>query len=76
MFNGPELLLLDEPTSSLDAEAEVQVETLLEDLITEFGLTVILVTHDRTQAKRLGERVAVFEDGHVASIGDPTQEIA
>lgn len=76
VFNRPEVLLLDEPTSSLDAEAEAQVETLLEDLIAEFALTVILVTHDRTQAKRLGERVAVFEDGHIASIGDPTQVIA
>lgn len=76
VFNRPEVLLLDEPTSSLDTEAEAQVETLLEDLIDEFSLTVILVTHDRTQAKRLGERVAVFEDGHITSFGDPTQVIS
>lgn len=76
VFNRPEVLLLDEPTSSLDSEAETRVETLLRDLIAEFALTVVLVTHDRTQAKRLGERVAVLEDGHIASIGDPTQVIA
>ena len=76
VFNRPDVLLLDEPTSSLDTEAEAQVETLLEDLITEFALTVILVTHDQTQAKRLAERVAVFEEGQISSIGNPTQVIA
>lgn len=75
VFNRPEVLLLDEPTSSLDAEAGAQVETLLEELIAEFALTVILVTHDQTQAKRLAERVAVFEEGQIASIGNPTQVI-
>ena len=76
VFNRPEVLLLDEPTSSVDTEVEAQIETLLENFIAEFDLTVILVTHDRAQAKRLGERVAVFEDGHITSIGDPTQVIA
>lgn len=76
VFNRPEVLLLDEPTSSLDAEVEAQIEALLEDLIAEFDLTVILVTHDRSQAKRLEDRVAVFEAGHITSIGTPTQVIA
>lgn len=76
VFNQPEVLLLDEPTSSLDAEAEAQVETLLTELIAEFDLTCILVTHDRTQATRLAERVAVIEDDHIVTIGDPTQVIA
>lgn len=75
VFNHPEVLLLDEPTSSLDAEAEAQVETLLMELIAEFDLTCILVTHDRTQAKRLAECVAVIERGRIVSIGDPTQVI-
>lgn len=76
VFNRPDVLLLDEPTSSLDAEVEAQVETLLEELIAEFDLTCILVTHDRMQAKRLAERVAVLDDAKIASIGDPTQVIA
>lgn len=75
IFNEPEVLLLDEPTSSLDAAAEARVETLLTELISEFDLTCVLVTHDRTQAKRLAERVAVFEEGRIASIGDPEQVI-
>ena len=75
VFNRPEVLLLDEPTSSLDDEVEAQVETLLEDLIAELNLTVVLVTHDRTQAKRLADEVAVFEDGRIASFGDSTRVI-
>lgn len=76
VFNQPEVLLLDEPTSSLDAAAEAQVETLLTELISEFALTCILVTHDRTQAMRLADRVAVVEDGRLVTIGDPTEVIA
>jgi putative ABC transport system ATP-binding protein len=76
VFNQSEVLLLDEPTSSLDADAEAQVETLLTELIAEFNLTCILVTHDRTQAKRLAERVAVLEDSCIVSIGEPTEVLA
>lgn len=76
VFNRPEVLLLDEPTSSLDDAVEEQVETLLEDLIAELDLTVVLVTHDRAQAKRLADRVAVFEGGRIASFGDPAQVIS
>lgn len=76
VFNEPEVLLLDEPTSSLDADAEAEVETLLTDLIADFDLTCIFVTHDHAQAKRLAERVAVFEAGRITSIGDPAQVMA
>lgn len=76
VFNRPEVLLLDEPTASLDEEAEAQVETLLEDLIANLDLTVVLVTHDRTQAKRLADRIAVLEGGKIASVGDTTQVIS
>lgn len=65
----PEVLLLDEPTASLDPAAERQVEALLEALVAESDLTAVLVTHDRSQAARLADRVAVFEDGRVVSLG-------
>ena len=70
IINEPEVILLDEPTASLDADAEARVEELLTDLITESDLTCILVTHDRDQARRLADRVAVFEDGRVTTVGD------
>ncbi|WP_435180288.1 ABC transporter ATP-binding protein [Halorussus sp. AFM4] len=74
VLNRPEVLLLDEPTSSLDAGSEARVEELLADLRAEFDLTYVLVTHDREQARRLADRVAVFEDGRVATVG-PVREV-
>lgn len=68
--NEPEVVLLDEPTASLDADAEAQVEELLTDLIAGSDLTCVLVTHDRDQARRLADRVAVFEDGRVTTVDD------
>lgn len=74
VINEPEVLLLDEPTASLDAESEAQVEDLLDELITVSGTTTILVTHERSQARRLASRIAVFEGGRVARVG-PTREV-
>ena len=76
IITQPEVVLLDEPTASLDADAEARVETLLTDLITESDLTCVLVTHDREQARRLADRVAVFEDGRMVTIGDVGTVIA
>jgi putative ABC transport system ATP-binding protein len=70
IITEPEVVLLDEPTASLDADAEARVEELFTDLITESYLTCVLVTHDRDQARRLADRVAVFEDGRVTAVGD------
>lgn len=74
VLNRPEVLLLDEPTSSLDPAAEEKVEELLDELQSEFDLTYVLVTHDREQARRLADRVAVFEDGRVTAVG-PVREV-
>lgn len=52
----PEVLLLDEPTSALDAAARDEIEWTLQNLETERSLNVVLVTHDRAQAKRLATR--------------------
>ena len=76
IITEPEVVLLDEPTASLDAGAEARVETLLTDLITESDLTCVLVTHDREQARRLADRVAIFEDGSMITIGDVGTVIA
>ena len=76
IITEPEVVLLDEPTASLDANAEARVETLLTDLITESDLTCVLVTHEREQARRLADRVAIFEDGSMITIGDVGTVIA
>jgi putative ABC transport system ATP-binding protein len=71
LANEPEVLLLDEPTSSLDSETQDRIKSLLSDLISTYELTCAIVTHDVEQARRLGDRVARFEDGRVAEVGAP-----
>lgn len=70
LLNDPEVLLLDEPTASLDSASEGRVEELLSDL----DVTVILVTHDEEQARRIGDRVMELRAGRVARIG-PVGEV-
>jgi putative ABC transport system ATP-binding protein len=69
LFNEPEVVLLDEPTSSLDAEAAGRVETLLQDVMADLSLTAVLVTHDADRARRLGHRGARMEAGRVTAVG-------
>lgn len=76
LVNEPEVLLLDEPTSSLDAATEVRIERLLSSLIDDYDLTCVLVTHDEDQARRLGDRIAQFEDGAVTRVGPPQEVTA
>ncbi|MFB6281064.1 MAG: ATP-binding cassette domain-containing protein [Haloferacaceae archaeon] len=72
----PEVLLLDEPTASLDSDAEARVEALLSDLLAAGDRTAVLVTHDASQAERLADRVARLEDGTVRAVGRPGEVIA
>jgi putative ABC transport system ATP-binding protein len=76
VVNDPEVILLDEPTASLDSEAEAEVERLLADLLGSGERTVILVTHDERQAERLADRVARLRDGRIVDVGTPREVIA
>lgn len=71
----PEVLLLDEPTASLDSDAESEVERLLSDLLASGDRTAVLVTHDTAQAERLAGRVARLGDGTVQTVGRPGEVI-
>ncbi len=62
----PDLLLLDEPTASLDPSAKREVETLIEQ-VAAAGVTVVMSTHNLGQAKRLADRVAYFEAGRLVA---------
>jgi tungstate transport system ATP-binding protein len=69
----PEVLFLDEPFAALDAPTR---ETLLDDLgrlLAAVQTTTVLITHDRTEALRLGDRVAVLLEGRMAQLGPPEQ---
>ncbi|NBC85339.1 MAG: ATP-binding cassette domain-containing protein [Bacteroidetes bacterium] len=69
LYNEPDVVLLDEPASSLDADAARQVETLLSDVMRDLSITAILVTHDTERARRLGSRGIRMEDGRVTRRG-------
>ncbi|WP_248895813.1 ABC transporter ATP-binding protein [Haloplanus halobius] len=75
VVNDPDVLLLDEPTASLDSEAEATIETLLTDLLATGERTAILVTHDERQATRLADRVGRFHDGRLVEVGPPQEVI-
>jgi putative ABC transport system ATP-binding protein len=70
----PEVLLLDEPTSALDHAARDAVEATLAELRRELDISVVLVSHDLEQARRLGEWVVRMEDGRVVEAG-PLSEV-
>lgn len=69
LFNGPDVLLLDEPASSLDVGAARRVEKLLVDAMERLSLTAVLVTHDADRARRLGNRGLRLEEGRPVQIG-------
>jgi putative ABC transport system ATP-binding protein len=73
VLNDPEVLLLDEPTASLDEASEAAIEGLVSDLLATGERTVVLVTHDERQAGRLADRVARFADGRIADVGSPRE---
>ena len=69
----PELVLLDEPFSHLDAGLAVQVREEALTTLREAGVTVVLVTHDQEEALAVGDEVAVLHDGRLVQVGTPDQ---
>jgi spermidine/putrescine transport system ATP-binding protein len=69
----PRLLLLDEPTGSLDTKLKLAMQTELKALHNEFGLTFIHVTHNQSEALALADRVYVMNEGRIEQSGSPTQ---
>lgn len=69
LANRPEVLLLDEPTSALDEESKLGIEELIGTLVRDHGLTCVMVTHDRDQARRLCQRVLLLEAGRLVQSG-------
>ena len=68
---NPDILLLDEPLSNLDAKIRIQVRAEIRRLQRELAITTIYVTHDQEEALSLSDRVAVMRDGRVLQVGPP-----
>ena len=73
LANDPCVLLLDEPTSSLDKANRLGIEDLILDIIRNNGITCVMVTHDLQQAARMADRILVLEEGHMAKLGTPQE---
>jgi multiple sugar transport system ATP-binding protein len=67
----PQLFLLDEPLSNLDARLRLEARTFLKRLQAELGITTIYVTHDQSEALALADRIAVMEAGKIRHLGTP-----
>ena len=66
----PKILLMDEPFSALDAISRKQLQALTKDLYKEFDMTTIFVTHDTDEALKLGDRIAVLQEGEIVQVAD------
>ena len=72
----PDLILLDEPFSNLDAELRAAVREEVREILRRAGATAVLVTHDQEEALSLADRVAVVDDGRVRELGTHDELVA
>ncbi len=69
----PQVFLMDEPLSNLDAKLRVQTRTQIASLQRRLGVTTVYVTHDQTEALTMGDRIAVLKDGLLQQVGTPRE---
>jgi iron(III) transport system ATP-binding protein len=69
----PQLLLLDEPLSNLDAKLRLEMRTEIRRVCKEFKLTTVYVTHDQKEALSISDRMAILESGHILQVGSPRE---
>ncbi|WP_119273769.1 ABC transporter ATP-binding protein [Taklimakanibacter deserti] len=71
LASDPEVLLLDEPMSALDARIRVRLRAEIRNLVERLGITTLYVTHDQEEALALSDRVAILRQGRIEQIGTP-----
>ena len=74
LVKEPQILLLDEPLSNLDAQIRLQARSEIRRLQQELGITSVLVTHDQAEALAMADRVAVFREGQLLQYA-PSEEL-
>src|SRR5207247_5419175 len=67
----PDVLLLDEPLSNLDAKLRLEMREEIRRIHAQTRITTVYVTHDQKEALSLADRIAVMRDGRIVQIGDP-----
>ena len=73
LVTEPEILLLDEPLSALDANLVVRMQGVLSRLQKDLGITFVYVTHSQSEAFAMADRVVIMNDGLIAQIGSPRE---
>ena len=73
IIRDPDVFLLDEPLSNLDATLRSQMRTEIQELQRELDVTTVYVTHDQTEAMTIGDRIAVLRDGRLQQLGAPME---
>ncbi|RDZ39498.1 sugar ABC transporter ATP-binding protein [Haloferax sp. Atlit-4N] len=73
IVRDPEVFLMDEPLSNLDAKLRGQMRTELQTLQDDLGVTTVYVTHDQTEAMTMGDRIAVLDGGELQQCGTPLE---
>ena len=71
IVRSPQVFLMDEPLSNLDAKLRVQTRTQIASLQRRLGTTTVYVTHDQVEAMTMGDRVAVLKDGLLQQVDSP-----
>ncbi len=73
MVRHPDVFLMDEPLSNLDAKLRVHMRTELTELHRRLGVTFIYVTHDQVEAMTMSDRVALMDEGRIVQLGTPAE---
>ncbi|MEO1780445.1 MAG: ABC transporter ATP-binding protein, partial [Pseudomonadota bacterium] len=73
LVRDPQVFLMDEPLSNLDAKLRVQVRAEITELHASSGLTFVYVTHDQVEAMTMSSRVALLQTGHLLQVGTPNE---
>jgi putative ABC transport system ATP-binding protein len=71
LVNRPKILLADEPTGNLDSATGEAILTLLRELQSQLGMTIVMVTHERPLAEAFADRLAIMGDGKLLSTNSP-----
>ncbi|HET7325381.1 MAG TPA: sn-glycerol-3-phosphate ABC transporter ATP-binding protein UgpC [Halococcus sp.] len=73
IVRDPQVFLMDEPLSNLDAKLRTQMRTELQELHQQLGTATVYVTHDQTEAMTMGDRIAVLNHGELQQVGTPLE---
>jgi molybdate transport system ATP-binding protein len=76
LLSGPELLMMDEPLSSLDDPLKGRILTYLEGIVAEWAIPTLFVTHSQAEVRRAAEWVVVIEQGRIVCSGPPGEALA